>query len=108
MMAQYRSHTSDTIAYMEDHLDQFNKMKGIFFEFRVTKHTLAKVDEQWREIRHQRTQMSQAMALSKRRRMREGDRDEEDKGHMDLIHSESHFYFIKIHLLRHFSDHIRQ
>ena len=27
---------------------------------------------------------------------------------MDLIHSESHFNFIKIHLLSHFSDHIRQ
>ena len=108
MMAQYRSHTSDTIAYMEDYLDQFHKMKGIFLEFRVTKRTLAKVDEQRREIRHQRTQMSQAMAPSKRRRIREGDREEEDERRMDLIHSESHFNFIKIHLLRHFSDHIRQ
>jgi len=27
---------------------------------------------------------------------------------MDLIHRESHFNFIMIHLLRHFSDHIRQ
>ena len=41
MMAQYRSHTCDTIAYMEDYLDLFHKMKGIFLEFRVTKRTLA-------------------------------------------------------------------
>ena len=27
---------------------------------------------------------------------------------MDLIHSESHFNFIKMHLLIHFGDHIRQ
>ena len=33
MMAKYRSHTSDTIAYMEDYLDRFHKMKGIFLEF---------------------------------------------------------------------------
>jgi len=33
MMAQYRSHTSDTIAYMEDYLHQFHKLKDIFFEF---------------------------------------------------------------------------
>ena len=108
MMAQYRSHTSDTIAYMEDYLDQFHKMKGIFLEFLVTKRTLAKVDEQQREIQHQRTQRSQAMAPSKRRRIREGNREEEDERRMDLIHSESHFNFIKIHLLRHFSHHIRQ
>jgi len=44
---------ADTIAYMAHYLDQFHRMKGIFLEFRVTKRTLAKVDEQWREIRHQ-------------------------------------------------------
>ena len=46
--------------------------------------------------------------LFRSRRIREGDREEEDERRMDLIHSESHFNFIKIHLLRHFSDHIRQ
>jgi len=39
MMVQYQSHTSDTIAYMEDYLDQFHKLKDIFLEFRVTKCT---------------------------------------------------------------------
>ena len=53
MMAQYRSQTSDSIAYMEDYLDQFHKVKGILLEFGVTKRTLAKVDEPRREIRHQ-------------------------------------------------------
>jgi len=33
IMAQYRSHTPDTIAYMEDYLDQFHSMKDIFLEF---------------------------------------------------------------------------
>ena len=46
MMAQYRSHTPDTIAYMEDYLDQFRRMKDIFLELRVTKGTQAKVDKQ--------------------------------------------------------------
>jgi len=75
MMAQSRSHTSDTIAYMEHYLDQFHRMKGIFLEFGVTKRTLAKVDEQRREIRHERTQMSQPVAPSKRRRIRDDDRE---------------------------------
>ena len=46
MMAQYRSHTPDTIAYMEDYLDQFHSMKDIFLEFGVTKRTQAKVNKQ--------------------------------------------------------------
>jgi len=108
MMAQYRSHTSDTIAYMEHYLDRFNRMKGIFFEFRVTKHTLAKVDEQRREIRHLRKRMSQPVAPSKRRRIHDDDREEKHERRMDVIIRESHFNFIKIHLLSHFSDHIRQ
>jgi len=106
--AQYRSHMSDTIAYMEHYLDQFHRMKVIFKEFRVTKCTLAKVDEQRREIRHQRTHMSQPVAPSKRRRIPDDIREEEHERHMGLIHHESHFNFIKIHLLSHFSDHIRQ
>jgi len=83
-------------------------MKGIFLEFRVTKRTLAKVDEQQREIQHQRTQMSQPVAPSKRRRICDDDREEDHKRPMDLIHRESHFNFIRIHLLSHFSNHIRQ
>jgi len=33
MMAQYRSHTAETITYIEDYLDTFHKMKDIFLEF---------------------------------------------------------------------------
>jgi len=50
MMAQYPGHTSDTIAYMEDYLDQFHKLKDIFLEFRVTKRIQDKVDKQRKEI----------------------------------------------------------
>jgi len=108
MMAQYRSHTSYTIAYMEHYLHQFHRIKGIFLEFRVTKHTLPKVDEQRREIRHQRTQISQPVAPSQQRRIRHDNRREEHQRRMDLIHRESHFKFIKIHLRSHFGDDTRQ
>jgi len=108
MMAQYRSHTSDTIAYMKHYLEQFHKIKGIFLEFRVTKRTLAKVDEQRWEIRHQRRQMSQPVAPSKRRRICDEHREEELERRMDLIDHESHSNFIKIDLLSHFSQDIGQ
>jgi len=52
--------------------------------------------------------MSQPVAPSKRRRIRDDEREEEHERRMDLIHRELHFNFIKIHLLSHFSDPIRQ
>jgi len=53
MMAQHRSHTSDSKAYREHYLDQFHKLKDLFLEFRVTKRTQDKADKQRKEIRRQ-------------------------------------------------------
>jgi len=50
MMAQYQSHSSNTIVYMQDYLDQFHKLIDICFEFRVTKCTQAEVDTQRNKI----------------------------------------------------------
>jgi len=52
--------------------------------------------------------MSQPVAPSKRRRIRDDDPEEDHEGRIDLIDRKSHFNFIKIHLLSHFSDLIRQ
>jgi len=52
--------------------------------------------------------MSQPVAHSKQCRIWDDDREEELERRMDLIHPELHFNFVKIHLLSHFSDHIRQ
>ena len=93
---------------MEDYLDQFHRTKDIFLEFRVTKRTQAKVDKQRKEIRRQRALIRERVAPSQWRRMRDDDRDEEDELRMDMIHGESHFNFIKMHLLIPFCDHIRQ
>jgi len=108
MMAQYRSHTPDTIVYMEEYLDQFHRMKDILLQFRVPKLTQAKVDTQRKEIQRQRGLMRERVATSQRRRMRDDDHDEEVELRMHMIHGESHFNFIKLNLLSHFCDHIRQ
>jgi len=107
-MAQYRSHTSDTIAYMEDYLDQFHKLKDIFLEFRVTKRTQDKVNKQRKEIRSQRALVIERVARSLRRRMRDDNRQEENDLCLDLVRGKSHFNFIKMHLLSNFCDHKRQ
>ena len=51
MIAQYRSHTQETIGYMEQYLNRFHATKDVFLEFRISKRTHAKVDEQQRELR---------------------------------------------------------
>jgi len=108
MIAQYRSHTAKTIQYMEDYAECFHETKDIFVEFRVSKRTQAKADELRRELLRQRTLVNQSVAKStrKRRRIQEQDREEENDQRKDLINAESHFNFVKMHLISHFGDHI--
>ena len=108
MMAQYRSHTLETIGYMEQYAEKFHETKDIFLEFRVSKRTQAKADELRKDLRRERTQLNQSVAKSKRSRVREADRLEENDRRLDLIHAESNFNFIKMHLISHFRDHIQQ
>ena len=108
MMAQYRSHTDETIQYMENYANRFHETKDIFLEFRISKHRQAKADELPKELRRERTLVNGSVARSKRPRICEQDRQEENDKCMDVIHVESHFNFIKMHLISHFPDHIFQ
>ena len=78
MMAQYHSHKDETMVYMEDYLGRFHQKKDIFFEFRVSKRTQAKIDEERNELQPQRAQINQRVAPSKRRLVRDKDRKEEN------------------------------
>ena len=50
-MAQYRSHTPDTLSYMESYLQTFHRTKEIFLEFSTWKATGTRADRQDRELR---------------------------------------------------------
>ena len=108
MMAQYRSHTAETIKYMEDYAERFDEKKDIFLEFRVSKRTQAKADELRGELRTQRMMVNESVAKSTRQRrlIQEQDRAKENDQCMDLINAESHCNFVKMHLISHFGDHI--
>jgi len=108
MMAQYQSQTPERIAYMEEYLDRFHRMKDNLLEFQVSKRTRAKVDKQRKELRHQRAQSDKPVAPSKWPRPLEDDWDKVNDLRIDMIPTESHFNFVKMHLLSHFSDHIGQ
>jgi len=108
MLAQYRSHTSETTAYIEDYLDMFHQMKDIFLECQVTNHRRTKIDQQRTELQHHSAQESERITPSKRHWIMDAFREEENKQRMDMIYSESHFILVKIHLLSHFFDYIGQ
>jgi len=50
MMAQYRSHPSETIEYVEEYATRLHEKKDIFLEFWVSKWTQGKADELRREL----------------------------------------------------------
>jgi len=52
LMAQYRSHTPDTLSYLERYLLTFHQTKAIFLEFRTSKATRAEANRQHRELRN--------------------------------------------------------
>src|SRR5437588_2325693 len=108
MIAQHRCQTNETIDYLQRYLDRFHATKDVFREFRVSKRTLAKVDYQRRELRQQRADVSRTLAGSTRHQVHVQDREEETDRCMELVHVESHFNFVKMHLLDHFRDHIYQ
>jgi len=106
MMAQYQSHTPETISYMEEYATQFHETNDIFLEFRISKRTQEEADELRKELRRQRAQMRERVPPSQRRWICDNDREEENDQHMELIHSESNFNFVKMHLISYFRDHI--
>jgi len=51
LMSQYRSHTPDTLSYLENYLQTFHRTKDVFLEFRTSKATRAEANRQDRELR---------------------------------------------------------
>jgi hypothetical protein len=110
LMAQYRSHTPETLDYMDSYLDEFHRTKDVFLEFRVSKRTKAKANEQDKTLRHEQSQRMNTCKLTRTKRVRlaEDNRVERSDVRRELIHEESHFNFIKMHLVTHFRRHVER
>jgi len=50
-MAQYRSHTPDTLSYMDSYLQILHRTKDIFLKFLTSKATRTQANRQDRELR---------------------------------------------------------
>ena len=112
LMAQYRSHTPDTLSYMESYLRTFHQTKDIFLEFRTSKATRDKAKRQDQELRElmadQRSKEVRHRTVANRRRQADQERAERFDQRADLIRRENHFNFIKMHYLTHFASHVRR
>jgi len=110
LMAQYRSHTPDTLSYMESYLQTFHRTKDIFLAFRTSKATRTRADCQDRELRElmadQGAKEVHHRTLANRCRHADQERVERSDRRADLIRCENHFNFIKMHYLTHFASHV--
>ena len=110
LMAQYRSHTLDTLSYMESYLHSFHWTKYIFLEFRTSKATRTRADRQDRELRElmadQRAKEVHHRMVANRCRQADQERVERSDRRADWIRRENHFNFIKMHYLTHFGSHV--
>ena len=111
LMAQYQSHTEDTLGYMEQYLSEFHRYKEVFQEFRTSKKTRQEADANDEQLRlnHER-ELKEAgrIPAAKRRRLLDENRTERTDRREEILRNKSHFNFIKLHLLVHYCSHVRK
>jgi len=114
LMAQYWYHTEATIEYLENYLEEFHLHKHVFSRFRASKYTekvsealIMQLTSDKQEERESYLAWNNLSAPGKLRRVDE-DRTQIESGIAQHLADESDFNFVKMHLLNHFSDHIRQ
>ena len=111
LMAQYRSHTPETLGYMERYLEAFHHYKDVFQEFRGSKKTRGDADANDEQLRleHERELKDAGrVSAANRRRLQDAYRAQRADEREEILRSQSHFNFIKLHLLVHYCSHVRQ
>jgi hypothetical protein len=114
LMAGYRYHMEATIEYMENYLEKLHHHKDVCSRCRATIST-KKVWEAWKkrltldkqEERESDSAWNNLSVAAKHRRIDEDKMQDKPEIAQHLV-DESDFNFVKMHLLNHFSDYIRQ
>lgn len=105
-IAQYKVHTPGSIQSMNDYLADFHKYKEVFLRFRAPKAVKRAVRVATRDLRStQKVEASEA-STSKRRKLTEEFRIEQEEMANDLLTEGAHYNFPKMHLISHFADQI--
>ncbi|KAL0630702.1 hypothetical protein Q9L58_010450 [Maublancomyces gigas] len=111
LVTQYLSHTETTLSYMASYLAKFEKYRDVFLEFRITKIGKARALRATQVLRqHQNfvSATSQRLPPSKKRKREVEDKLERDEEMQHVLRNDSHFNFIKMHLLTHFAANIKK
>jgi hypothetical protein len=114
LMAQYRYHTEATIEYIENYLEEFHCQKDIFSRFCSSKSTKKVLDTLKMQLTLDKQEEWESdptwNKLSATANHRHVDEDKTQIGSEIAQHlvDKLVFNFVKMHLLNHFSDHIRQ
>jgi len=113
LMAQYRSHTPQTIGYMDQYLRKFNDNLHVFSEFRATKKDHQSAKEASRELAVEQREARQGkleeyfqLSTTKRQNMATEERQERQQVVQEVL-LQADFNFPKIHLLSHYNTQIR-
>ena len=112
LMAQYRSHTPDTLSYMESYLQTFHRTKVILIELRTSKATRAQANRQDGELReliaNQRAKDVRHRTVANPRQLAALGGVERSDRRADLVRRGGRFNFIKMHYLTDFASHVRR
>ena len=110
LMAQYRSHTSQTLGYVDEYLRQSHELRHIFGEFRVGKADLedaAKAAQEIEEDQARQATIHQYFQLTSKQGAKRSAEDREEK--QQAVHNrlqQATFNFPKLHLLSHYSSQV--
>jgi hypothetical protein len=113
LMAQYKTHTEQTLQYMQDYLHAFHKNTYFFREFRAGKWAIKEVRGEVSKIAIRHANAAQARAqkgtsATKWRIIAHGDQEKLVLANVEEGTKSAHFNLIKMHLLQHFQSHVRR
>ena len=113
-MAQYRYHTEATIEYMENYLEEIHRPKDVFSRFRASKSTKKASETLKKHLTFDKREERESdpvwnnLSVAAKLLCVDEDKTQMESEIAQHVVNELDFNFVKMHLLDHFSDHIRQ
>ncbi|KAF8457923.1 hypothetical protein BDZ91DRAFT_666180, partial [Kalaharituber pfeilii] len=111
LIAQYRTHTDETVNYMRQYLEKFHVYKSVFLQYRAGKTTAGDTQTtiQVLSSEHRSEVASAKEKLSKTQvnRLQCETRFEREILRVEMLEKTSHFNFPKMHLISYYADQIK-
>jgi len=114
LIAQYRSHTGETIQYMTKYLQEFHKYRHVFGEFRASKADQKKAKGASKDLaetqaQDRQTTISSYFPATATQKANQASANRQEREHLvaDML-GQSTFNYPKLHLLTHYAEQIIQ